>query len=173
MHSPSTRTAGVAAVSLSLGTAAAAGLHAPEWVWIVTGVAAGVCFVVAVLHYIFVDCRQPSAVETSRDQSVQDDLARLHGKGVAIRDNMRPSFGFELVGALTDRVRNWDRTVQDRLDRDAPQTLLVFNAEPFPEPPLVERLVQAGPAARRRLYEFMDRKLAALAAILDGSQEER
>jgi hypothetical protein len=55
MRSPSTRTAGVGAVSLSLGTAAAAGLHAPEWVWIVTAIAAAVCLVIAVGLYVLVD----------------------------------------------------------------------------------------------------------------------
>jgi hypothetical protein len=36
VRSPSTQAAGAATLSLSLGTAAAAGLHAPDWIWIAT-----------------------------------------------------------------------------------------------------------------------------------------
>jgi hypothetical protein len=52
VRSPSTQAAGAATLSLSLGTAAAAGLHAPDWVWIATGIAAGVCLAVAVGLYL-------------------------------------------------------------------------------------------------------------------------
>lgn len=52
MRLPSARSAGVAVVGLSLGTAAAAGLHAPEWVWVVTAIGAGACVLAAPVLYI-------------------------------------------------------------------------------------------------------------------------
>src|ERR1700757_4724328 len=53
VRSLSTRTAGVATMGLSLGTAAAAGLQAPRWVWVVTAIAAAICLVTAIsLHLL-------------------------------------------------------------------------------------------------------------------------
>ena len=119
MRSPSTRTAGVGAVGLSLGTAAAAGLQAPQWVWIVTGIAAGACLVTALGLYLLVDRpaqaarefaeknkkRQGDAVpepnrealiaeELSADPdsrvALRDRLARLHGEGRKLRRGIKP-----------------------------------------------------------------------------------
>ena len=58
LHPPSTRTAGIAGLSLTLALAAAAGLDAPKVVWLVIGVAAVACFLAAVVLYLVSD-REP------------------------------------------------------------------------------------------------------------------
>jgi type IV secretory pathway VirB10-like protein len=64
MRLPSTRTIGIAGVGLSLGVPAAAALGAPKGVWIGIAIAAALCLVAALAHYLLMDCKRlegPSA----------------------------------------------------------------------------------------------------------------
>src|SRR5271166_2416350 len=73
-HPPSTRTAGIAGLSLTLALAAAAGLNAPKFVWLWIGVAAVVCFVVAVALYFVSDREARGSLGALRVVTAPKDL---------------------------------------------------------------------------------------------------
>ncbi len=153
---------------LALALSTLAGTLQGPVLQVICGVLAVGCVIVLTVDLYKSRHRRKLAQEPAQAFALADDLARLHSQGASICDGLRPVIGTELLGHLTDRVRQWDGSVRDRLHGDAPRALLTFNAEPFPEPMLTQLLAQAGPAERKRLVEFMDRKLAVLAGIIKG-----
>jgi len=103
MRSRSPRAAGAATLGLTLGAAAAAGLHAPDWVWIAAAIAAAVCLVVAGALYLL-DARphtsSPSGITAGGDitagRSIESDSGIQAGGSIEA--------GSDIKAAVPDRM---------------------------------------------------------------------
>jgi hypothetical protein len=146
MGFPSTRTAGIAAVSLTLGTAAAASLHAPEWVWIATAVIAGVCMAAAVTLYVLVDRRGAVASGVASTtggggyRPLPDVLAAWLGERsrdmrmltARLREGVAPGsrFDWRRLTAIIESFEHVSAEVLKRLQIDAPEWVGYYMQNP-------------------------------------------
>jgi hypothetical protein len=100
--------------------------------------------------------------------------ARLHSRGVALRDGIRP-VGMESLGELVGGVREWERAARRWIEGTSPGAVAEFDAGPSLSDPAVHLIAaQATPRQRREIVEYMDRKLRVLGGIVaDLSAPER
>jgi hypothetical protein len=92
--------------------------------------------------------------------------ARLHSRGVALRDGIRP-VGPEPLGELVGGVREWERAARRWIEDANPGAVAEFDAGPPLSDPAVHLIAaQATSRQRREIVEYMDRKLRVLGGIV-------
>lgn len=106
-------------MGLSLGTAAAGGLRAPEWVWIATAIVAGLCAVFAVWHYFMVDRKRSGRFPSDAAPEATRRRVGIRNHPGARSTSRRARFGSGLDSAIENMPGSEDQPGGESHDEDS------------------------------------------------------